>query len=106
LPEFRALIAGGSVNVEAEVARLDLGEWPGQEVASQILALLSYCPDEDVAQDAYGRLARFLVESWEAARDRTNRRERNDVVEYQCLEGLVRFVMQFPVATALSVSLS
>ena len=64
-------MAGGGVNVEAEVARLDLSEWPGQEVASAILAILSYCPDEIVAQDAYKRLARFLVESWETDRDRT-----------------------------------
>jgi hypothetical protein len=40
LPEIRALIAGGGVNVEAEVAQLNLSEWPGQEVASAILAIL------------------------------------------------------------------
>jgi hypothetical protein len=103
LPEIRALIAGGGVNVEAEVTRLDLSEWPGQEAASAILTLLSYCPDEVVAQDAYRRLARFLVECWETARDRTNRRERNYEFEYQCLERLARFVMQFPVETALTI---
>lgn len=29
LPETRALITGGSVNVETEVAQLDLSDWPG-----------------------------------------------------------------------------
>jgi hypothetical protein len=48
-------------------------------------------------------LARFLVESWETARDRTNRHERNYEFEYQCLERLARFVMQFPLATALTI---
>jgi hypothetical protein len=103
LPEIRALIAGGVVNAEAEVARLDLSEWPGQEAARAILAILAYCPDEVVAQDAYRRLARFLVECWETARDRTNRRERNYEFEYQCLERLAHFVMQVPVATALTI---
>jgi hypothetical protein len=103
LPEIRALIAGGGVNVEVEAAGLDLGEWPGQEVASAILAILSYCPDEVVAQDMFRRLARFLVESWETARDRTNRRERNYEFESQCLERLARFVMQFPGATAIAI---
>lgn len=103
LPAIRALIAGGGVNIEAEVAGLDLSEWPGQAVASAILAILSYCPDEVVAQDAYGRLARFLVKCWEIARDRTNRHERNYEFEYKCLERLARFVMQFPVATAITI---
>jgi hypothetical protein len=44
LPEIRALIAGGGVNAEAEVAQLDLSDWPGQEAASAILAILFYCP--------------------------------------------------------------
>jgi hypothetical protein len=48
LPEIRALMAGGGVNVEAEMARLDLSEWPGQEAARAILAIFSYCPDEVV----------------------------------------------------------
>ena len=69
LPEIRALIAGGGLNVQAEVVRLVLSEWPGQEVASAILTILSYCPDEVVAQDVYERLARFLVECWERDRD-------------------------------------
>lgn len=103
LPEIRALMAGVGVNVETEVAQLDLSEWPGQEAARAILTILSHCPDELVAQDAYGRLARFLVASWEAARDRTKRRERNYGFEYACLERLARFVMQLPVATALAI---
>jgi hypothetical protein len=103
LPETRVLIASGDGNVEEEVAQLDLSDWPGQEAASAILAIFFYCPDEVVARDTYGRLPRRLVECWEAARHRTNRRERNYEFEYKCLERLARFVMQLPVATALAM---
>jgi hypothetical protein len=103
LPEVRALIAGGGVNIEDEVARLDLSEWPGQEVASAILAILFYCPDEPMAQDTYDRLARHLVGEWETARGHTNRRQRNYEFEYQWLERLARFVMRLPRAIALDM---
>jgi len=103
LPETRALITGGSVSVETEVAQLDLRDWPGQEAARAILAILFYCPDEVMAQDVYGRLARQLVEWWEAARDRTNPRQRNYEFEYECMKRFARFVMRFPVATALAM---
>jgi hypothetical protein len=103
LPEIRALIAGGSVNVEAEVAQLDLSDWPGQEAASAILAILFYCPDETVAQDTFTRLACYLVECWKTARDHTNRRERNFEFEYKCLERLARFIMRLPVAMGLAI---
>jgi hypothetical protein len=103
LPEIRALIVGGGVNVEAEVAQFDVSDWPGQEAASAILTILFYCPDEVGAQDAYGRLAHHLSECWEADRDRKNPRQRNYHFEFECMKRLARFVMQFPVATALAI---
>jgi len=103
LPEIRALIVGGGVNVEAEVAQFDVSDWPGQEAASAILTILFYCPDEVVAQDAYERLAHHLAECWEADRDRKIPRQRNYHFEFECMKRLARFVMQFPVATALAI---
>jgi hypothetical protein len=98
LPEIRALIAAGGVNVETELARLDLRAWPGQEAASAILAILLFCPDDVVAQDTYRLLPRFLVDSWVS-----DRHQRNYEFEYKCLERLARFVMQLPVPMALAM---
>ena len=103
LPETRTLIAGGGVNVGAEVAQLDLSDWPGQEAARAILAILFYCLNEVMAQDAHWRLARHLVECWEADRDRRNPRQRNYHLEFEYMKRLARFVMWLPVATALAI---
>jgi hypothetical protein len=93
-------MAAGCADVETEMAQLDLSDWPGQEVAIPILAMLLFCPDETMAQDTYGRLARHLVGEWETARGHTNWRQRNYEFEYKCLEHLARFVMRLPLATA------
>jgi hypothetical protein len=125
LPEIRALITSGGVNIESEVAQLDLHHWPGQEVARTILVLLFYCSDEVVAQEVYGRLAHHLVECWEADRnhknphqlnlarhlfddraadrDHTNPRQRNPKFESEGLKCLARFAMRLPVRKALAI---
>lgn len=124
LPETRNLIIGGSVNVEAEMTQLDLNDWPGQEAARAILAMLFYCPDEVIAQAVYGRLAchvvkcweadrnanphrlnlaRHLFKDWEADRDHIKPRRRNPRFEAECLKRLARFVMRLPVATVLAI---
>jgi hypothetical protein len=100
LPEIRAVMAAGIADVETEIAQLDLSDWPGQETAIPILAILFYCPDEIIAQDTYGRLARHLIGEWETAHGYANRRQRNYEFEYKCLEHLARFVMRLPLATA------
>jgi hypothetical protein len=124
LPKTRNLIVGGSISVEAEMAQLDLNDWPGQEAAGAILAMLFYCPDEVMAEDVYGRLAchvvkcweadrnanphrlnlaRHLFKDWEADRDHIKPRRRNPRFESECLKRLARFVMRLPVGKALSV---
>jgi hypothetical protein len=103
LPEIRAGMAVVGADVESEMAQLDLSEWPGQEAASAILAILFYCPDETMAQDTYSRLPRHLVGEWETARGHTNRRQRNYEFEYKCLQRLACFVMRLPLATALTM---
>jgi hypothetical protein len=124
LPETRNLIVGGSVSVEAEMAQLDLNDWPGQEAAGAILAVLFYCPDDVMAEDVYGRLAchvvkcweadrnanphrlnlaRHFFKDWEADRDHIKPRRRNPRFESECLKRLAYFVMRLPVRKALSI---
>jgi hypothetical protein len=103
LPEIRALMDAGGADVETEIAQFHLSDGPGQETAIPILVMLFYCPNETIAQDTYGRLARHLVGEWETVRGHANRRQRNYEFEYKCLEHLARFVMQLPVPMALAM---
>ncbi len=105
VPNVRACIARGNVDVKNELARLDLASWPGQIAAQTILRILGYWPDSRLAIQFHGRVVSALVEGWnEERRDRgrVNGR-RNHAFEGECAERIASFVLGLQATNALAL---
>ena len=105
VPNVRACIAGGDVDVENELARLDLGGWRGQIAAQTILRILGYWTDSRLAMQFHGRVVSTLVEGWnEERRDRGRTiGRRNHAFEVECAQRIASFVLKAQATNALAL---
>lgn len=102
-PALREPLRAGDADV-AEVLSLDLGDWPGRVAARSIQQILGHQPDLDLAVTFHRKLARFLLEQWEAERADTERRGGGDHgFTHDCLTRITGFVLKVDGGRALSV---
>lgn len=103
--EVRHSIVTGRIDVQSQLAQLDLFEWPSHEAARIILQILGFCSHSEVAKQFYARSALALVECWTAERkDRGKRgRNRDHQFESDCSQMLARFLLKLKAADALAL---
>ena len=103
-PALRAAISAGDADVDQELSFLDLSDWPGRVAARKIQQILRHQPDVNLAVEFHRRLARFLVDEWEAERaDGERRGGRDHEFTHDCLTSLAAFVLTLDGGRALSV---
>ncbi len=104
VPDVRAYIAGDDLDVESELARLDLSDWPGQMAAQTILQILGYCTESRLAMRFHSRVVGGLVESWnEERRNRGGTSRRSYEFDHECSQRIARFVLKLQVCDALAL---
>lgn len=103
-PALRQVIRAGDVDVDRDLSSLDLSDWPGRVAARQIQQIFHHQPDVALAVEFHRRLARCLVDEWEAERaDREHRRRPDHEFAHDCLIRIAAFVLKLDAGMALSV---
>jgi hypothetical protein len=74
--------------------QIDVNEWHGADAQNRILAILGKVPDEPLANQAFTRAAKGLVQWWIAKDERRERHERNYEAETSLAQLLERFVLR------------
>jgi hypothetical protein len=104
VPEVRACIEGGEVDVEAELTNLNLDGWLGRQAARTILQILGYRPHASSALAFHRRVLEFLIERWAAeGRERELHGQRDYEFESKSFERVGRFVLKLRSPEALTL---
>lgn len=87
-------------------SKCDPTTWTGSEAFSRMLAILSHAPTENMAIEAFRRLAETLVTWWNTDDDRRGqgkRRERPTEIEPVLTDLFERFLLRIPAESARTV---
>ena len=102
--EVRASLDGGELDTEAELANLNLDEWPGRLVARTILRILKYHSHAGLAIAFHRRILEFLVGCWSASqRDGKSHGHGDHEFEYESLPSVAAFVLKLGASEALTL---
>jgi hypothetical protein len=89
---------------DGEITSLNLSDWPGRVAGSAIQQILRHQPDAELAVEFHRRLARFLLDEWEAERaDRARRGGGDHEFTHNCLTRIAAFVLKLDRGRALAV---
>lgn len=70
----------GSIEENA-YEQLDVSDWTGSAANYRILSILSHAPEQQLAQNAFARLAQVMVDWWDSSNDHTQ--EQNQSIDNQ-----------------------
>lgn len=83
---------------EAELAEIDVSEWPGIEAYKVMMPMLANCPNEALARQEFRYIADTLAKTWTAQRRHEERRD--FYFEGDCEAYLASFVLKLPLEEA------